>query len=142
MSVRDLYDCERNNDFKKHPVESDRIRYNLDQSSADLDSAKKSYEIEDYKWPIVQAYYSILHASNALIRSKGYLVKDHYCVYLFLVILSDRGLFDSSLAHGYLSAYKDRHKANYDGIYDKATAESAIELAERFQAYIFKELNY
>lgn len=103
---------------------------------------KKSFELEDYKWPIVQAYYAILHASNALIRSKGYRVKDHYCVYLFLVKLADRGLFDSSLAHGYFSAYKDRHKANYDGLTDKATAERTIELAERFQEWIFKELKY
>ena len=56
--------------------------------------------------------------------------------------MSVRDLFDSSLAHGYLSAYKDRHKANYDGIYDKATSEGSIELAERFQAYIFDELKY
>jgi uncharacterized protein (UPF0332 family) len=43
----------------------------------DLEKSKHSFEEEEYKWTIVQAYYTMFHAARALIYSKGYREKSH-----------------------------------------------------------------
>lgn len=57
----------------------------LEKSQYDLSRAKEDFERKDYVWAIVKGYYSIFHASNAiLLLKKGYISKDHGCLYVAL----------------------------------------------------------
>lgn len=55
------------------------IEKELNESRYDLNSAQRSSSREDYKWTIVQCYYSMFHAFRALIFSRGYREKSHSC---------------------------------------------------------------
>lgn len=90
MVIKDLIDCENERRLKKpqmgHPaISSDAIRNDIDASDHDLESARKEFENGDHKWAIVKSYYSMLHAANALARTRGYVIENHLCMFLFYV---------------------------------------------------------
>ncbi len=43
----------------------------LKEAVYDIERAKNSLKLKDFKWSIVQAYYSMFHAARALLFSKG-----------------------------------------------------------------------
>ena len=55
----------------------DIVLREIKSAEYDIGKSKNSFEEEDYKWTIVQAYYSMFHAARALIYSKGYREKSH-----------------------------------------------------------------
>ena len=55
----------------------DIILKEMESAGYDLRKSRSSLEEEDYKWAIVQAYYSMFHAARALIYSKGYRERSH-----------------------------------------------------------------
>jgi hypothetical protein len=51
-------------------AKKDVVLKEIASAEYDLEKSKNSFEEEDYKWTIVQAYYSMFHAARALIYSK------------------------------------------------------------------------
>ena len=43
----------------------------------DLESAKDSFEMENYKWATIQGYYAIFHVVRALVYKDGYREESH-----------------------------------------------------------------
>jgi len=56
---------------------NDIVLKEVESAEYDLRKWKNSLEEEDYKWAIIQAYYSMFHAARALIYSKGYRERSH-----------------------------------------------------------------
>ena len=70
----------------------------LDVSQNDLVEARSSLDRESYKWSTIQSYYAMFHTARALLYSRGYREKSHYCLsvalrYLFVA----RGQMDVNL---------------------------------------------
>ncbi len=63
--------------LQKITPKNDIINKEIASAEYDLRKSKNSCENEDYKWTIVQPYYSMFHAARALIYSKGYREKSH-----------------------------------------------------------------
>lgn len=75
----------------------------------DLKEAKKTYSAKSYKWATVQAYYSIFHASRALLYAKKYREKSH--IHLGTAIKAlyiDVGLLPTS----YIASWTPVHYVN------------------------------
>lgn len=46
----------------------------------DLAEAEGGYGRGSYKWSTIQSYYAMFHAARALLYSRGYREKSHYCL--------------------------------------------------------------
>jgi uncharacterized protein (UPF0332 family) len=132
MVIKDLFDCEYNKLLKKSPPNPEIINNEVHASDHDLASAKRDLGFDDHKWATVKAYYSMLHIANAVARSRGLIIENHHCVYLYLSRLADQKMLESNYAVGFRSIYDLRLKADYGLTYDRNTATDAIDIAQRF----------
>jgi uncharacterized protein (UPF0332 family) len=132
MVIKDLIDCEHSRVLKKSPPDPVIIRSEVDGSDYDLNSAKRDLQFNDFKWATIKAYYSMLHMSNAVARSRGLVTENHHCVYQYLSRLVDGKELELSYAAGFKGIYDYRIKADYGLKYSKNTAIDALEIAERF----------
>lgn len=97
----------------------------------DLGKSKNSLEEEDYKWAIIQAYYSMFHAARALIYSKGYRERSHRACLValkefFLDTLSEERIDD------FAEAMDLRESADYGSAYTDADARNLVGKAQEF----------
>jgi uncharacterized protein (UPF0332 family) len=99
----------------------------------DLAEARDRFVHGKYKYATINAYYAIFHAARALIYSKGYRERSHYCLSVALeALFVEEGL----LAGRYVRLLQDtmalREDADYGGSYSKEGASMSISNAEEF----------
>jgi len=99
----------------------------------DLSDAKAGYENERYKWSTIQAYYAMFHATRALVYSKGYREKSHYCLAIALrALFVDEDKMDAQLARDFLNAMNLREAADYSAEFSQSGAKAVIASADKF----------
>ena len=102
-------------------------------AQSDLSEAKAGYENERYKWSTVQAYYAMFHAARALVYSKDYREKSHYCLAVALrALFVDEGKMDAQSVRDLLNAMNLRESADYDAEFSQSGAKAVIESADKF----------
>jgi uncharacterized protein (UPF0332 family) len=110
---------------------NDIVLKEIASAEYDLEKSKNSFEDEDYKWTIVQAYYSMFHAARALIYSKGYREKSHRAC---LVALKE--FFLDALGEGRINDFAEamdlRESADYGSAYTDEDAKNLIGKTEEF----------
>lgn len=65
--MNDFEKCLKERRILKITASKEMIKKEIKGAKHDLSSAEESIHDEDYKWASVQAYYSIFHASKALV---------------------------------------------------------------------------
>lgn len=60
-------ELEHKNRLKKGKYSDEMYQKEFGVGQRDLESAKRSFEDNNFKWAIIQAYYSIFHAARALL---------------------------------------------------------------------------
>jgi len=109
------------------------VNKELSVAQSDLSEAKTGYENERYKWSTVQAYYAMFHAARALVYSKGYREKSHYCLAVALrALFVDEGKMDAQSVRDLLNAMNLRESADYDAEFSQSGAKAVIESADKF----------
>jgi len=109
------------------------VNKELTVAQSDLSDAKAGYENERYKWSTIQAYYAMFHASRALVYSKGYREKSHYCLAVALrALFVDEGKMDAQLARDFLNAMNLREAADYNAEFSQSGAKAVITSADNF----------
>jgi len=143
--IEDIADCKRKHLIREVTSDYDK-RINLDilkdeiaASDYDMESARRDLGFKDHKWATVKAYYSMLHAANAFLRSKNIFVKNHRCIYFQLEVCAKRRQIDSRYVTAFKATLDDRMDANYYQKYDETRASETIAVAEDFNKGI-KEL--
>jgi uncharacterized protein (UPF0332 family) len=103
----------------------------VEGAKSDLETARKSLQDGNFKWSIIQGYYSIFHAARALVYSKGFREKSHYTL---LVAIQEifRDELESFLIQGFGDAMNLRQTADYGLTFSKEGAINVIETAEKF----------
>jgi len=100
---------------------------------SDLSDAKAGYENQRYKWSTIQAYYAMFHAARALIYSRGYREKSHYCLAVALrVLFAEEGQIEAKFVRDFLNAMNLREAADYEAEFSMDGAKAVIASAERF----------
>ena len=85
------------------------------EAENDLESAKDSLVRENFKWAIVQGYYSQFHSLRALVFEEGYREKTHSCLRSAVeALLLDKGLIDTEVTDGFSYAMRVREAADYN----------------------------
>ena len=109
------------------------IKKELEAAKDDLNEAKDRLKNKKYKYATITAYYSMFHATRALIYSKGYREKSHYYLLVALqALFVDKGLIEDELAKDFHTAMVLRESADYHGEFSREGAESSIESATKF----------
>ena len=116
----------RNIDPAKHVAAKE-----LKEAEFDLEEAHKSFENQNYKWPVIESYYSCFHAARCLLFLIGLKEKSHFCVYAALSAVFNE-YFGNEELENYKKAMQRRELADYYASYSKEEAESAINFTEKF----------
>lgn len=104
----------------------------LSVAKSDLADAKAGYENGRYKWSTIQGYYAMFHAARALVYSRGYREKSHYCLAVALrALFVDEGTMDAQSVRDFLNAMNLRESADYDADFSQSGAKAAIASAEK-----------
>ncbi len=105
----------------------------LKSATNDLEDAKFTLSKRRYKWATIQAYYAMFHAARALLYSRGYRERSHYCVVVGIEHLFGREkLLDMKWVRALKNTISLREDADYADEYSKEGAEVAINNAEGF----------
>jgi len=103
----------------------------IEGAKSDLETARKSLHDENFKWAIIQGYYSIFHSARALVYSKGFREKSHYALLVAIQELF-RDELESFLIQGFGDAMNLRQTADYGLTFSKEGAINVIDTAEKF----------
>lgn len=99
----------------------------------DLERSHKSLKDKDYKWATVQAYYSMFHATRALIYSRGFREKSHRALLTALRELFVRnGQLDREYYDDLRNAMDLREEADYGMVFSEEGAIEVVEKAKKF----------
>ncbi|MFH0732295.1 MAG: HEPN domain-containing protein [Candidatus Omnitrophota bacterium] len=77
---REYDDCVKRGKIKPFSRGSALAPKEIETAQTDLERARKTYEEGDYKWAIVQIYYSMFHSARALLYAKNLREHSHYCL--------------------------------------------------------------
>jgi uncharacterized protein (UPF0332 family) len=109
------------------------VRKELLIGESDLLDARAGFESKRYKWSTIQAYYAMFHAARALVYSKGYREKSHYCLSVALrALFIEEGKLDIQSGRDFLNAMNLREAADYEAEFSETGAQAVIAAAEKF----------
>ena len=127
-------------DFKRYKngnivqicIDYELIEKEIKEAYYDLESAEDSIKSENYKWAIVQSYYSMFHAFRGLLFSRGYKEKSHSGLrFAIKTLFVDYGVINDNIFRDFLLAMEAREMADYSYIYDEKVALNMFESAKK-----------
>lgn len=125
--------CLENGKIISFPKGKKLVEKELSVARSDLLDAKAGYKNGRYKWSTIQAYYAMFHAARALIYSRGYREKSHYCLLVALrALFIEEGKLDAQTGRDFLNAMNLREAADYQSEFSKSGAKAVIIAAEKF----------
>lgn len=109
-------------------IDAELIEKEINEARYDLKSAQNSIDDGNYKWAIVQSYYSMFHVFRGLLFSRGYKEKSHAGLkFAIKSLFVDYGVISDDIFIDFDSAMKAREMADYSYIYDKEIALNMLE---------------
>ena len=125
--------CLERGKIKKFSPGKSLANKELRLAADDLKISLKSLSEENYKWSIVQSYYSMFHSARALIYFKGYREKSHFCLIEGVKSLFvETGEISASLVESLLEAKNLREAADYYGDFSELNCRKLTKKAEEF----------
>ena len=125
--------CLESGKITSFPKGKKLVEKELSVARSDLLDAKTGYENGRYKWSTIQAYYAMFHAARALIYSRGYREKSHYCLLIALrALFIEEGKLNAQTGRDFLNAMNLRETADYQSEFSKSGAKAVITSAEKF----------
>jgi uncharacterized protein (UPF0332 family) len=102
-------------------------------ANEDLERSKHTKNVDNnFKWAIIQAYYSMFHAAKAILYQIGLKERSHRCVADALEKLSGKGLIEPVVIEQFKSCMESREDADYRSVYSEEEANRTVEIAEEF----------
>jgi len=130
---QDFKQCLENKKIIIFPRGKELVRKELSIAQSDLSDAKTGFDNQRYKWSTIQAYYAMFHAARALIYSRSYREKSHYCLAVALrTLFVDENLLEAQIVRHFLNAMNLREAADYEAKFSESGAKAVIASAERF----------
>ncbi len=105
----------------------------IGQAKFDYGASQNSFKEGNFKWSTIQAYYSMFHSARALLYSKGFRERSHYClVESIRALFVEKRLIDHKLVEALQFGKTLRENADYYGEFSKDAAEDMLESAKVF----------
>lgn len=129
----DYGECLKKGRIKEFSRGKDIAPAELAAAKADLERAVKTFNDNDFKWTMVQIYYSMFHTARALLYHENLREHSHYCL-----IQAIRALYveTNKLPAVFVEALRDaktlREDADYYNRWSKEAAEKFLKTAGDF----------
>lgn len=109
------------------------VKKEIGLAQEDFRLAGENLEHGNYRWAIVQSYYAMFHCARALLYSKKYHEKSHFCLIEGVrVLFAETGELDSAFLKSFTEAKDLREAADYYGDFSKINCKKILSKAEGF----------
>jgi len=136
--MNDFERCIKERRLIKIKPSNEMVQKEVESAEYDLERARNSLDEGDFKWAAVQSYYSMFHASKALILKRGYREKSHFCLVIALrELYVKENKLNAELVENLELCMNLRHEADYGLTYHQESAETSIKYAEEFLVKAF-----
>ncbi len=113
-------------------IDNELIEKEIREARYDLESAENSITARNYKWAIIQSYYSMFHAFRGLIFSRGYKEKSHSGLkFAIKTLFVNYGVISDDIFLDFDFAMKAREMADYSYIYNEKIALNMLESTKK-----------
>lgn len=131
--TKNFEDCLKKGKIKKFSRGKNLAEKELKLAKEDLNSAKKSFDDKNYRWCIIQVYYSMFHSARSLLYLKNYREHSHYCLnYAIRELYVRTGEVDIFFIESLSEAKNLREAADYYGDYSGVNAKKLLNKASKF----------
>ena len=131
--MTEFEDCIKQGRIVQVEIDEDWMRKEFEEANYDLSKASESIEHKDFKWAIVQGYYSMFHAAKALVLSAGYREKSHNCLIIALrELFIEKKKLEREYSNYIEEAMDLRHQADYGLEYSEEESGIVVENAGKF----------
>ena len=137
--MNDFERCIKERRLTKIKSSKEMIQKEVESAEYDLERARNSLGEEDFKWAVVQSYYSMFHAAKAIVLKRGYREKSHFCLIVALrelYVKEDR--LNAEMVENLELCKSLRHEADYGLTYHQESAETALKYAKEFLNEVLK----
>jgi uncharacterized protein (UPF0332 family) len=101
----------------------------------DLKISLRSIKDENYKWSIIQSYYSMFHSARSLLYCQSYREKSHFClIEAVRTLFVEKGHLDMALVESLAEAKALREAADYYGDFSEINCKKLATKAKEFLA--------
>jgi uncharacterized protein (UPF0332 family) len=109
------------------------VKKEIGLAQEDFRLAGENLDHGNYRWAIVQSYYAMFHCARALLYSKKYREKSHFCLIEGVrVLFVETGELDGSFLKSFTEAKDLREAADYYGDFSKINCKKILSRAEEF----------
>ena len=125
--------CLEKKKLVKVGIDKGLIQKELSAAESDLKDSQDVLEVGKAKLATISAYYSMFHAARALLYSKGYRERSHFCLRAALKnLFVDTNMLEASFLDDYDIAKELRENADYKSDFSKEGADQLINKARQF----------
>lgn len=128
----DIEECLKMGFLTKIEPDKKLIEKEIKEAEYDLGRAEAAVEENDWKWCIVQSYYSMFHAARAVLFSLGYRERRHFAIQIVLEDLVKQGKLENIYIEYFSTAMDYREGADYHYLYSEEIARDMLENAQKF----------
>ena len=129
----DFQDCIQKGKIREFSRGRDLLGKELKIAQEDFEVAKKSFKDENFRWSVVQSYYSMFHTARALLYAKNYREKSHYCLIgAVKVLYAKDDLLPMKYIEILVKAKNLREAADYYGDFSPDNAKDILDHAKNF----------
>lgn len=133
MNSLDFQKCLQNNKIKPFPKGKILVSKELEIARDDWKIAKESLAKKNYKWSTIQSYYSMFHAARALLYSRGYRERSHYCLVVGIrELYMNKNLLSHTLVEALQFGKTLRENADYYADFSQTGAKDMLDKAKEF----------
>ena len=131
--IKNFEDCLKTGKIKKFSRGKILSPKEIRLAEEDLKIAKKSFKDKNYRWCIIQIYYSMFHSARALLYFENFREHSHYCLNKAIrELYVKQGRIDVFFLEALLEAKNLREAADYYGDYNDVNTKKLLKRAERF----------
>lgn len=131
--IRNFADCFKSGKIKKFSPGKNLVIKEFRLAEEDFKIAQESFRDKNFRWCIIQIYYSMFHSARALLYFKNFREHSHYCLIQAVKELYVKsGEIDIFFIEALLEAKNLREAADYYGDYSSINAKKLLNKAKRF----------
>jgi len=133
MENSEFQRCEERNKIVKLEKAETLVPKEIELADNDLNFSKESFLDNNYKWSIIQSYYSMFHTARALLYNKGYREKSHFClIEAIRSLYVQEGILNFKFLEALQLGKSLRENADYYGDFSKQSADELMKVASEF----------
>lgn len=133
MENSDFQRCKERSKILKLEKAETLVPKEIELADNDLNSSKESFLDNNYKWSIIQSYYSMFHTARALLYNKGYREKSHLClIEAIRNLYVQEGILNFKFLEALQLGKSLRENADYYGDFSKQSADELMNVASQF----------